>query len=285
MSLIHRLIVGHFDIHTYVAHHPVPLQSLDVERTRKMLSETGEQSSDTEYVVDGESLYFADGYCDCPWLSTKHNTKSEAFARSVAQLENCLLIEKGAGTILHPVRSIQMTPQDVAKGEDDQMAHPLTFDEVVACRETNDLEPLCRCVVRAANGEAEWVEDFCVSLTSHDDFHVRGNALFALTMLASRERQLTRKVVQPLIEEALNDPHPYVSGHAHLAADTVEGALKWLIYSFDNDNPEIDVDTYSNGWIQCPNCNLRFATYDPWAFREGRCLRCRQRLRVHTRAS
>ncbi len=67
-----------------------------------------------------------------------------------------------------------------------------------------------------------------------------------------------------------------------MAARTVELQLEWLIYSFDNGKPPMDVTTYSNGRVKCPNCSLRFATYDPWAFREGRCFHCRQRLRVHT---
>ena len=48
MSLIHRLIVGHFDLCTFVSHHPVPLRSLDVEPYAPMLAEIGTQTSDTD---------------------------------------------------------------------------------------------------------------------------------------------------------------------------------------------------------------------------------------------
>jgi hypothetical protein len=119
-----------------------------------------------------------------------------------------------------------------------------------------------------------------VSLTRHGHFHVRGNALFALGRLALRGTKLAREVVQPVVEAAFLDPHPYVAGQARIAGDAVERGLKWVIAGFDNGNPEMEVSTYANGWVRCPNCGWRFATYDPWAFREGRCLTCRQRLRV-----
>jgi hypothetical protein len=114
----------------------------------------------------------------------------------------------------------------------------------------------------------------------HGDFHVRGNALFALARLASRGRALTRELIQPIIEAALADAVPYVSGQARAAAEAVELKLRWVIPAFDNCAPEREFRTYSNGWIRCPNCGWRFATYDPRAFREGRCMECRQRLRV-----
>jgi hypothetical protein len=69
MSLIHRLIVGHFDIDAFHPLRPVTLRSLDARRTSAMLDEIGEQIGENEYKVDGEPLYFVDGYCDCPWLS------------------------------------------------------------------------------------------------------------------------------------------------------------------------------------------------------------------------
>jgi hypothetical protein len=48
----------------------------------------------------------------------------------------------------------------------------------------------------------DWVEGFCGDLAKHGDFHVRGNALFALAKLASRGRILTRELIQPIIEDA-----------------------------------------------------------------------------------
>jgi hypothetical protein len=61
MSLVHRLIVGHFDLDAFHPSRPVPLRSLDARRTRAMLEEIGEQTGDNEYEVEGEPLYFVDG--------------------------------------------------------------------------------------------------------------------------------------------------------------------------------------------------------------------------------
>ncbi len=244
-----------------------------------MLDEIGERIGADEYEVDGEPLFFVDGYCDCPWLSNKQNEKSEAFARAIATIEDCFLIEKGVGTILHPVRSIQSVPSG-HRSRAAQRSVPLSQDEAEASARGDDPADLCRAVLRAAASEGDWVEGFCEGLAKHGHFHVRGNALFALAMLASRGRILTRELIQPIIERALADSMPYVSGQARVAAEAVELKLRWVIRAFDNGNREREVRTYSNGWIRCPNCGWRFATYDPRAFREGRCMECRQRLRV-----
>jgi hypothetical protein len=279
MSLFHRLILGHFDVGAFVPHRPVPLRPLDDRRTRAMLEEIGERISEDQYDVDGEALYFVDGYCDCPWLSSKHNEKSERFARTVAAVEDCFLIETGAGTILNPVRSLQAVPSGLRPAEGRSSA-PLSLAEAEVIAQGGDPGDLSQVVLRAAAGDGDWLQGFCASLARHAHFHVRGNALFALGMLALSGNQLTREVIQPTIEGALTDPVPYVAGQARFAAEAVEKGLKWVIHSFDNGNLEMDVSTYSNGWVRCPNCGLRFATYDPWAFREGRCMTCRQRLRV-----
>lgn len=274
MSLFHRLIVGHFDLATFVAHQPVPLRSLDPARIHDMLGAIGTQVSETQYDVDGEPLYFQDGYCDCPWLSSRTNTKSEQFARTVAESENCYLIERGIGTILHPVRSIQRSP-----GTDRQSA-PSSASEAAAWLEADESAVLHGAVVAAAGCDESWVEPFCLTLTAHRDSHVRGNAVFALGKLAHRKVLLTRETVQPAIERAFDDPHAYVAGLAIVAAKAAERHLQWVISAFDNGLPEMVVGTYANGWVKCPNCGWRFATYSEASFREGRHLRCRQRLRV-----
>ncbi len=278
MSLIHRLIVGHFDLGTFVPDRPVPLRPLDERRTRAMLKKIGKRISEHEYVVDRESLYFTGGYCDCPWLGCGRNDKAERFAREVARIEDCFLIEKGIGTIFYPVRSLQAVPSGYQPPDGPPPAPPSPAEAAAAIE--GDPEELSQLVLRAAAGEGDWVEGFCVSLTRHEHFHVRGNALFALGKLGMWKTPLDREVVQPVIEAAFSDPHPYVAGQARVAGDAVERGLEWVIAGFDNGNPEMVVSTYANGWIRCPNCGWRFATYHPRAFREGRCMTCRQRLRV-----
>jgi hypothetical protein len=279
MSFVHRLIVGHFDIDAFHPWRPVPLRPLDDRRTRAKLDEIGKQIGEDEYEVDGEPLYFVNGFCDCPWSSYKHNEKSEGFARAIATIEDCFLIENGAGTILHPVRSFQSVPSG-CRSRAARRFDPLSRDEAEAITRRDHPTDLCQAVLRAAASEGDWVEGFCRDLAKHADYHVRGNALFALAKVASRGRMLTRELIQPIIEDALADSIPYVSGQARLAAEAVELKLRWVIRTFDNGNPEREVRTYSNGWVRCPNCGWRFATYHPRAFREGRCMECRQRLRV-----
>ena len=179
MSLVHRLIVGHFDIDTFVSRRPVTLRSLDAARTRAMLEEVGKRTNDDEYNVDGEPLYFVDGNCDCPWKSYKHNQKSEQFARAVATIEDCFLIETGVGTIRHPVRSVQAASSWHRWPESGLLA-PLSRAEAEAITQEGDATALlCHAAVRAAVSEGDWVEDFCAGLVRNGDFHVRGIALFA----------------------------------------------------------------------------------------------------------
>ncbi len=194
------------------------------------------------------------------------------------KFEGCLVIE-GGGIVLYPPHEAdtyfaQFQPRD---GE---CADSLTRAEAEARILGDDPTVLSHTVLMAAESEDDWVEELCASLASHRDFHVRRNALFALGRLAHKKRPLNRESIQPIIERAMVDPNSYVAGQAANAAMVVEGDLRWVINAFDNGQPELEVTTYSNGWIKCPNCGWRYATYDPSAFREGRCMQCRQKLRV-----
>lgn len=279
MSFVHRLIVGHFDFGAFVAFRPVPLRSLDLPKTRAMLEEIGESVGGGEYVIDGESLYFRNGYCDCPWLSNRRNEKSEEFAWAIASAESCLFIDTGTGIIFDPAHPDRGASRD-ALGHDRPELTPLSRAEAEAIERDADPDPLTLAVLRAALSQDDWAEDFCTRLAEHDHFHVRGNSLFALGRMAMRGVRLNRERIQPVIEGAMIDPDLYVSGQARIAAEAVENGLRWVISAFDNGNPELEVATYSNGWIRCPNCGWRYATYDAGAFREGRCMECRQKLRV-----
>jgi hypothetical protein len=283
MSFLHRLIVGHFDLGTFVPNRPVPLRPLDDRRTRAMLKKIRKRVGEHEYVVAGDRLSFVGGYCDCPWLGAGRNEKAERFAREVARIEDCFLIEKGIGTIFYPVRSLQAVPSWYRPPDGPPPAPPSPAEAAAVVR-GGDPEAVSQVVLRAAAGAGDWVEGFCLSLTRHGHFHVRGNALFALGRLALRGTELAREAIQPVIEAATTDPNPYVAGQARIAGEAVERGLKWVIAAFDNGQPEREVSTYANGWVRCPNCGWRFATYDPGAFREGRCLTCRQRLRVAVKA-
>jgi hypothetical protein len=70
---------------------------------------------------------------------------------SVAELEDCYLIEKGVGTILHPVRSVQAAPRDELNTRIDEL---LSAEESAASLDANDSESPRHAVLRAARLDA-----------------------------------------------------------------------------------------------------------------------------------
>ena len=62
-------------------------------------------------------------------------------------------------------------------------------------------------------------------------------------------------------------------------ADCRSAEDRWLEQRLNAVEP-VEVKTYSNGWAQCPYCQVRFATYDEHSFHGGVHLSCGQRLSV-----
>ena len=58
-------------------------------------------------------------------------------------------------------------------------------------------------------------------------------------------------------------------GQATIAAEAVEHSLRWVISVFDNGKPELEVTTYSNGWIRCPELWLAVRDVRPWSVPGG----------------
>jgi hypothetical protein len=103
--------------------------------------------------------------------------------------------------------------------------------EVEAAIERNVPEELLYAVVSAAMyaNDAEWAESVCLRLATHPHFNVRGNALLGFGHIARIHRRLSRRRVLPLLEAGFHDPHDYVRGHAHGAADDISHYLGWRI--------------------------------------------------------
>ena len=270
MSFIHRLIVGHFDLYTIDGFgHPLPLRSLDMDYVKRLLTDISTPVADETFEIEGDKIYIGDGYCDCP---TRFQAARD-FAFQLAKTESCIVAEsRGPNVVLYPPEAAALYWK---RGQ--QPPTQQAGDEALIRNEPDELRQV---VVEASWAAEEWAGDFCAGLATHADFNVRGNAFYALAWLAFREYPLDRERVQPIIEAALADGHPYVRGHALKAAKEAESGLHWVFCSFDNGKPAQEVKTYSDGWVKCPRCNLRFSTRDPHAFREGRCLRCRQKLRI-----
>lgn len=107
----------------------------------------------------------------------------------------------------------------------------LSKDEVEAAITRNNAGELLSAVLSAAlySEDADWAEDVCLRLSSHEHFNVRGNAILGFGHIARIHGKLTEKLVKPLIETALEDKSEYVRIHARDAADDTEFFLKWEI--------------------------------------------------------
>jgi hypothetical protein len=270
MSFIHKYLVGHFDPYAFSAASPAVLKSVDSAFAQRLLK-TIAHSLPQEQLAEAFSL--VDGYADCVWsaLGARYEL-ARHYACTLAKAEGCFVVEL-PGTVLYP--SEAAWPTNVA-------CEPLSADSAEQALVADDVAELRRTLYRAALADkgARWVQSFCARLARHAHFNVRGNAMFAFGLLAGRGYDLDRSHIQPLIEGALADDHAYVRRQAETTARTLEVSSGWLFPYFDNGKPEVEVSTYANGWVRCPTCGWRFAIYDPWAFWEGRCMTCRQRLRI-----
>jgi hypothetical protein len=110
MSLIHRLVVGHFDLSAgrkFVCTRPI-----DVGRTVQLLLASGaKEAADGSYVLDGESVYFRDGYVSFPWLSCRTNERAVAVAESLARDQDAILAEERIAGLWGPRGYIFYPPE------------------------------------------------------------------------------------------------------------------------------------------------------------------------------
>jgi hypothetical protein len=107
----------------------------------------------------------------------------------------------------------------------------LTRAEVEAAVERDDPGELLYAVLAAAlyADDPAWAEGVCLRAASHRDPNVRGNAVLGFGHLARLHGRLDRLRVEPVIAAALDDPDPYVRGHAHNAAGDVSHFLGWAV--------------------------------------------------------
>jgi len=94
--------------------------------------------------------------------------------------------------------------------------------------------------MNAADCDRLWAESICLRLADHPHFNVRGNAVLGLGHIARTCRALTAETAFPVIERGLQDPHPYVRGHADNAASDVHIYLGLLVKGFEPPGPEPD---------------------------------------------
>lgn len=75
--------------------------------------------------------------------------------------------------------------------------------------------------------DADWSQEICLNLVDHNHWNVRGNAILGFGHLARTTGALDKERVLPLVSSARSDPHEYVRGHAHDAANDIRNYLGW----------------------------------------------------------
>ncbi len=73
----------------------------------------------------------------------------------------------------------------------------------------------------------EYAENFCIQLSNHKHFNVRGNAIQGFGHIARIHGKLNKSKIKPIIENALKNKNEYVHGNAVDAKDDTELFLKW----------------------------------------------------------
>ena len=114
-----------------------------------------------------------------------------------------------------------------------QSIDPVEAEKAEAAFRRNDPAELLLVVIGVGLhcGDLAWAEDFCLRLSSHPHFNVRGNAILSLGYLARRFKTLNRPESMEAIRCGLTDEDRYVRGHADDAANDVEWFAKLNVRS------------------------------------------------------
>ena len=96
-------------------------------------------------------------------------------------------------------------------------------EEMWAALRRNDSHELSVAILALAlhHDDRSFVEETCLKLAAHPNFHVRANAIEGFGHIARRFGALNEGLVRPIIEGALNDPSEFVRGKASDAADDI----------------------------------------------------------------
>lgn len=93
----------------------------------------------------------------------------------------------------------------------------------------DDAERLRLMVLSVAlySGDYEFSEKFCVQLSNHEHFNVRGNAILGFGHIARIHGKLNEELIKPIVRTALNDENEFVRAQADDATDDTKHFLKW----------------------------------------------------------
>jgi hypothetical protein len=73
-----------------------------------------------------------------------------------------------------------------------------------------------------------YAEQICIRFASHSDPNVRGNAMEGFGHIARLFGSLNKRLIEPVIEAGMTDPHDWVRGKAENAADEIEWFCGWV---------------------------------------------------------
>ncbi len=93
----------------------------------------------------------------------------------------------------------------------------------------NDADKLLLIVLSVAlySDDYEYAENFCVQLSNHECYVVRGNAIQGFGHIARIHGKLDEERIKPIIEKALKDENKFIRGNAIDAKDDARTFLKW----------------------------------------------------------
>lgn len=104
----------------------------------------------------------------------------------------------------------------------------ISKEEAFAAVKIDNVAELPHIVIAVSLNEEnlEWAQEYCLSLASHSNEYIRGNAILGFGHLARRFGRLTA-AAKPLIQAGLTDTSSFVRGQAVSAADDVGQFLGW----------------------------------------------------------
>jgi len=102
--------------------------------------------------------------------------------------------------------------------------------EIEKALANNDVDKLLFIVLSVAlySDDFEFAENFCIQLSNHEHFNVRGNAILGFGHLARIHGKLNENKIKPIIENALKNENEFVRGQADSAKEDTEFFLKWM---------------------------------------------------------
>jgi len=98
--MIHKLIVGHFDLEALKKGRLTALRPLDGTIVTRLLEEVGHVDEQGRAFLGGNAVEFKDGYLVCPWLMAQRIIATEEFARRLQQETGCVLYDAGRREIV-----------------------------------------------------------------------------------------------------------------------------------------------------------------------------------------